>query len=69
MVSCEGRSTGVKRTRPARTRPAERAKEKELEERENMTAKEENSEGEGAARTMKSDDEAEEEKKGTRRLR
>ena len=39
MVSSEWKSTGVKRTTPA-----EREKEKELEERENMTAKEENSE-------------------------
>ena len=44
MVSSEGKSTGTKRARPAGTRPAKRAKEEALEERENMTAKEENAE-------------------------
>ena len=70
MVSSEGESTGVRRTRPT-----ERAKEKE-----NMKAKGELG-GKGTARTRKSDDEgeervkvdleegeADEEKKGTRRL-
>ena len=68
MVSSEGGNTGVERTRPARTRPAGRAKGKELEERVNMTdSKGGEFGGKGAARTMKSDDEAEEEKKGTGR--